>query len=643
MIFIFLFPLINSLPYFWGLFEHIPSAPVALIVFYFFLMGLTLNMTFSKRSPIKKSHVYVPILAFSCLILISGIITFFRYANFYPFLSDSIYELLTNVNGVTSGGAIMSSLFSGLNYLTGFAFFIILLNVVSSRRILDRILTALGASTLLTLFFGLYQRYFDYSAGNTPFWIELGQINSTFKDPNSFAAFIASVWPLFLVLFFVWKGKKRVLPGSVLVLALLVFPLIGNRSSLLGFTISILALACFAVVVYLKRIKTSPGTRQSSSKILLGFTAAAVCILCSVGVFTITRSQLVARLKGDIKNALAGGGFITLTPERYFLWKEAVRMTKDYPLTGVGLGAYIIELPNYLHEDKRVYENQLGEFRRDDSAENYLLQVSAELGLMGLACVVWIFVTIFSRMIKTLKGAVFDRKNAFIVVGAMAGILAFMVNFLFHSFIGSFEIKYTFWLLVGLIFAWERIKGGKEKEKVFINRNVTIIGLVLIMIFGGVHLWNSTHSLSLKNRTEKFELKQDFGLYDLEKTSDGREFRWTKKNAGVTLKVEKPVISIPVHAAHPDISEKPVKVRIYVVKDFFKKKRLLDEIVLSRNIWENYKYSLPDEAGQDIILLFKVNRTWNPMETLGAPDPRNLGIALGQVIMQEKLEMQGGL
>jgi len=75
-----------------------------------------------------------------------------------------------------------------------------------------------------------------------------------------------------------------------------------------------------------------------------------------------------------------------------------------------------------------------------------------------------------------------------------------------------------------------------------------------------------------------------------------------------------------------------------VVKDFFKKRRLLDEIVLSQNTWENYTYSLPDDVGRDIILLFKISRTWNPMKTFGTPDPRNLGIALG-VIMQEKLEM----
>jgi uracil DNA glycosylase len=45
----------------------------------------------------------------------------------------------------------------------------------------------------------------------------------------------------------------------------------------------------------------------------------------------------------------------------------------------------------------------------------------------------------------------------------------------------------------------------------------------LFLIFCGLHLWNSTHSLSLKNRTEKFEIKQDFGFYQPEKTGVRRD------------------------------------------------------------------------------------------------------------------------
>jgi hypothetical protein len=155
--------------------------------------------------------------------------------------------------------------------------------------------------------------------------------------------------------------------------------------------------------------------------------------------------------------------------------------------------------------------------------------------------------------------------------------------------------------------------------------------IISVGIFGGLHLWNSVHSLSLKHRTEKLNIEQIFGFYQHEKTVDGREFRWTRSYGGLALRVEKPVILIPLHASHPDISNKPVKVKVYIIKDFFAQKRLLDEIVINTNSWNTYQYSLPECIGQDIILLLRVNRTWNPLKTRGSPDPRNLGVALGRI------------
>jgi hypothetical protein len=72
-------------------------------------------------------------------------------------------------------------------------------------------------------------------------------------------------------------------------------------------------------------------------------------------------------------------------------------------------------------------------------------------------------------------------------------------------------------------------------------------------------------------------------------------------------------------------------VRIFLIKDFFKKKIMLDEVTINEGIWKTYEYSIPDEIGTDVILLFKINRTWNPQETIGIPDPRNLGIAIGEI------------
>ena len=99
----------------------------------------------------------------------------------------------------------------------------------------------------------------------------------------------------------------------------------------------------------------------------------------------------------------------------------------------------------------------------------------------------------------------------------------------------------------------------------------------------------------------------------------------------MTIKIEKPVIEIPLLASHPDIRKNPVKVKIFIIKDFFKKKKLLGEIILTESIWKTYKYSIPEEVGQEVILLIKVRRTWNPLKTLGTPDPRNLGVAIGKI------------
>jgi len=49
VLFVFLFPLLNSLPYFFNLFEHIPQAPIALVLFLFFFMGWSLNAFFSRQ------------------------------------------------------------------------------------------------------------------------------------------------------------------------------------------------------------------------------------------------------------------------------------------------------------------------------------------------------------------------------------------------------------------------------------------------------------------------------------------------------------------------------------------------------------------------------------------------------------------
>ena len=55
-------------------------------------------------------------------------------------------------------------------------------------------------------------------------------------------------------------------------------------------------------------------------------------------------------------------------------------------------------------------------------------------------------------MKKSWQHYPYHHKGKYIQIGVSCGIISFLLNFLVHTYIGSYEIIYTFWLLVALIF-----------------------------------------------------------------------------------------------------------------------------------------------------------------------------------------------
>ncbi len=618
LFFIFAFPLINNLPYFFGIYGHIPHAPTALVLFLAFFAGWLVHSVFSKSEISFEHPIFKPLILLSLLIFVSGIITFLRYANFYPFLSDYVYELITNTNGVTAGGAIMSSVFFSLNYLTGFAFFFILLNTVKEREFIRKILVVLLISTSISIAFGFFQHYKDIEIANNPISFTQGFINGTFKDAMSFGGYLAVLIPVILSMIFFFKGIVRVFSFLVFISAVFILPNTGSRSGLAALCLSLV----FFLVFYLISLKKQ---ESFSLKKIVSLGAAFLLIAAVIiSILLFSKGSIVYKRLDELWVSYKEGGLEKALAERSASqWKMAAKMIKDYPFTGLGIGAFIIELPNYAETDQIP-------LRTTDSAENYFLQVGSELGIIGLFFALWIFWLIFKQIKKGFDKYLSLDRWKYIQIGFSCGIISMFMIFFVHTYIGSYEIKYTFWLLVGSLFIMNR--GETEPEiRIHLSKNFKIFSLVLILIFGGLHLWNSTHSLSLKNRTQLLDLKQNFGLYRLEKTQDGREFRWTRGYGGLTIKIEKPVVEIPMLASHPDIKKNPLRVKIYLIKNFFKEKRMLDEVVLTENSWKTYEYYVPEEVNRQAILLFKVSRTWNPLKTFGTPDPRNLGIAVGEI------------
>src|SRR5512135_975062 len=125
LFFAFGFPLINNLPYFFRIYEDTPHAPTALVLFLALFLGWLAGRVLRPPQPLPatatlRAYPLVrPLTLFLGVAFISAVITFYRFANFFPVRSGVIYDLIVNVNGVRAGGALTSDVFTLLNYLIG--------------------------------------------------------------------------------------------------------------------------------------------------------------------------------------------------------------------------------------------------------------------------------------------------------------------------------------------------------------------------------------------------------------------------------------------------------------------------------------------------------------------------------------------
>ena len=640
LLFIFAFPLINSLPYFFGLVEPLPQAPTALVLGLFYLLALLLRGIIEGPILPSSHPTFRPMVLFAGLVMTSALITFLRYANFFPFLSDRIYELTSNLHRVSSGGAIMSVVFTALSYLTGLGFFLAVITSLHSRAHIRMAIGILGASTGLSLLFALYQQVLNPKFGNNPISIRQALINGTFKDALSFGAYLAIAAPLFLGAAFWFRKRMRFICLGLFGLSGFMILFSGSISGLLALGMALV----FWGIMWASRLGRPKGgfdkVGQRRKKIpVVSWVVGLIIVggLAWVGysnketiVKMISGSRSVVRLRSrssnfSLKKILSSRGDAH--------WPLAGAMIRDYPVTGVGVGGYIIEMSNYAKDKNVIIEIP-------ESAENSALQIGSELGLAGLLVAAWIFWEIVKQIGRQFRFMGKSPRDRYLLVGLTAGIFSFVLIGFVHTFIWSYEITYTLWLLVGLLFCLGQADDGR-RDDVFDERRRRrkkgrIVSLGLVFLYSSVLLWNSTHALSLESRAAKYGFKQDFGFFQKEKTLDGREFRWTGKSAGMELLIEKAGLNIPLHASHPDIQKCPVRVQVYLVKRLFKEKHLLGEIWIRDTNWKTYEFAVsPKEVARNAILLLKVDRTWIPKKALEVPDPRRLGVAMGPIYFKD--------
>ena len=138
--------------------------------------------------------------------------------------------------------------------------------------------------------------------------------------------------------------------------------------------------------------------------------------------------------------------------ERFSMWSSGLRMIRAHPWTGVGMGAMTRLYPQYREPDSPVDPT-----RRIGHLHNNIIQVTAERGLLGLACWLWIWGAYgyHTWRIYACLGPEHRPAKA-LVVGSLASVIGFHIEGLFEYTFGDSEVITLTYFLMALPFVVQR-------------------------------------------------------------------------------------------------------------------------------------------------------------------------------------------
>lgn len=664
-IFILFIPLLNSLTTILG----IRSVDIILFLFFSLFLGFLINKAENIENELYsykfnlcyEREITLAIFTFILITSISSIITIYRYSNFLPLLSTEYHNLIVNIGGTGSTGSIFWTIKFFFNYVVGFGLLFIIFNTFERIKDIIKAVIVIIASNVIFFIVGFYQYFYNPIFGSFRHWAEANRINATFTDPNSLGNYIILLFPIYIVLIIYYKRwYLKLLFTTLLIGFLLITMFSGSRSALVGI---IIALAIF-IIIGLVRLAKILITKSKSSKRIKYFSISLasvvlIIVLIFISLFTtlmVSRVELKDKYRPPETNIAlfdravdtiwmsynvyrqAGfiEGFKSVSSERHLLWTQAINMFKDYKITGVGLGSFIIELPNY-------HQLNNSAVKIIDFTGNYYLQILSELGLPGLLLILFIFFLIIKKVFyyyKNQKLVGKKDKTGWFLTGFFISFISMVILLFLGPHTNFNEIQFSFWLIIGLMLVFMKVKES-EFSKLNYNKvknykcslnivNRIRLGLkqrisliLIILIFSGSFFISSWTSLSVNVRQNLVGWENRYGFYK-EETIEGRNIRWSAIDASEVIKNKGTRLVVPVKGVDPAEHLLPLFIR------FFIDNKLVKVVKISDKEWHNIEIDLSWCLKENLTFTLSCSRSWIPKEQGLSNDTRELGVMVGE-------------
>ncbi|MBN3038428.1 MAG: O-antigen ligase family protein [Candidatus Omnitrophica bacterium] len=358
----------------------------------------------------RKTPLDTPIWLFLALCIISAMFSIYKYGSFYELLRLS---------------AMMAVFYLAVN------------NFDRQMTVKLAVLVIIVATAMSLLGLGQYFFGLDHS-----WWKPQDMLAATYVNHNHFAGYLELAIPMAIAVAIALKNTNytrfkvrlwQIGLGLSIVILLAAFVFSQSRGAWLSLTISLFIMNL--LLVKRKILKKE-----------------------SIFIFALILILAVAYIYGGHDDIAERLRTVKKINEQYFsevrqkIWLGTVNMIKSNPLKGTGIGTFVWGLPKYRPEGLMGV--------RAHYAHNDYLQWMAEMGIMALPLVLWVFCVVI--------GEALDRKREFglkqgIVLGAGIGILSLAI----HGLV-DFNFHITANMLVVAFYAGIIMRGankGKAREQ----------------------------------------------------------------------------------------------------------------------------------------------------------------------------------
>ncbi len=609
--------------------------PAALIPALAYIFGLWLR-TSLKKEDLQPNYLRGPLNIFMGLTILSAYITLWRYFDFWPAKGWDIANHVVNVDGLTGSEAKQNIIWTLTNYLTGPLLFLAICQAswlkIKTGKVMWRtwmlkfIFAPFFIGSAAPIIVGFIQKKdIWFGAHKFYIWPWMNRINATFFDPNALGSYLILAVPLVLAAMILLISLSRwlILPaitaaGGFIFCSLIFMVSSGSRISFVGLILFLLFALTFFLIIKIEKLKT-----KVSSIAFKGIAAFLIILYLSIIGFAVySTPQVIKKIKSNpklSKTTLAkrlekmnvrsvGDIYKNIKKDRGVYARIAMEMIKEVPLTGIGLGSFISELPNFRKLTKElVYV--------PDTACNYYLQIGSEQGLITLAIIILIFIVWFRKWLHVMHNT--GLFMYWIVVGS--GIASMLVVFLFGMHTLAHEIQCLFWICLVQPFVAQP-EGWKAQSK---SKYLKL----LIFLICVIYFCAAISKLSLEKQKKKFGWKNKSQFYQWENWPDPKVplVRYSKKESSEEIKCTGIIMEQKWCALYPDIEENPVIVN-------FQLGNQITNLTVKNNDWHTMKIRVsPENNNKKFLYSVNVSRTWKA-STIGMNnDKRRLGLLLNKI------------